>query len=85
MNKKWHKEVMEALGMMASKARIVNKLNAAAVKSDDPKLRIYAEKLITEIQTANSNTESRRPKDMLNSVPKAKKVISYCESIVFSE
>jgi len=85
MNIKWHKEVLEALGMMAGKDRIVNKLNSAASKSDDPQLREIASSLISEVKAASSNTKVFPPRDLKNGVPSAKKAIMYCESIAFGE
>lgn len=82
MNSKWHKEVLEALGMMATKDRIVNKLNAAYAKSDDPKLRDLAKVLISEVKATSSNTEAFPLIDLKNSVPTAQLVQKYCNSII---
>ena len=80
MNTKWHLKTIEALGMLASKSRIVNKLNAVSAHSDDPQLRALAENLIDEIRSASTNTEAMPPKQMKNGVPTAEKAIKYCES-----
>ncbi len=85
MNTKWHRETIEALGMMAKKPRIVNKLNAVVAHSDDPELRKLAEKLIKEILAASSNTEAIAPGQMINGVPTAKKAIAYCNSLAHRE
>ncbi|RTL03938.1 MAG: hypothetical protein EKK65_02700 [Lysobacterales bacterium] len=83
MNTKWHRETIEAIGMMAKKSRIVNKLNAVVAHSDDPELRMLAEKLINEILAANSNTEAIAPKQLKNSVPTAQKALEYCNSLAY--
>lgn len=85
MNIRWHKEVLYALGMMASKSRIVNKLNAAYAKSDDPKLRDLASRLISEVKAASSNTKVFPPIDLKNGVPTASLAAKYCESVAFSK
>jgi len=83
MDTRWHKEVLEALGMMATKGRIVNKLNAAYAKSDDPKLRDLASTLIKEVKAAGSNTKVFSPIDLRNGVPTAQAAKKYCESMAF--
>ncbi len=83
MNTKWHREVIEALGMRATKPRILNKLNVVFAHSDDPKLRKLAEVLIKEIRAASSNTEAASPKELCNGVPTAKEALEYCESIAY--
>lgn len=85
MNTKYHKEVLEALGMMATKDRIVNKLNSAYSKSDDPKLREFASTLINEVKAASSNTKAFSLKDLKNGVPTALASEKYCKSVVFGE
>lgn len=85
MNTKWHREMIEALGMMAKKSRIVNKLNAVVAHSDDPELRKLAEKLIKEILDTSSNTETIAPKQMSNGVPTAKNALEYCKSLAYRE
>lgn len=85
MNTKWHREMIEALGMMAKKSRIVNKLNAVVAHSDDPELRKLAEKLIGEIRATSSNTEASAPKEMRIGVPTAKKTLDYCNSLAYRE
>lgn len=85
MNTKWHRETIEALGMMAKRPRIVNKLNAVVAHSDDPELRKLAEKLIGEILAASSNTEAMAPKEMKNGVPTAKKATEYCNLLAYRE
>lgn len=85
MNTKWHRETIEALGMMAKKPRIVNKLNSVVAHSDDPKLRILAEKLIGEILAASSNTEAMAPKKMVNGVPTANEALQYCNSLAYRD
>lgn len=85
MNTRWHKEILEALGMMARKDRIVNKLNAAFAKSDDPKLRDLASTLISEVKAASSNTKAFSPIDLRNGVPTAQAAAEYCRSIAFGK
>lgn len=85
MKTKWHRETIEALGMIAPKKRIVNKLNAVAAHSDDPRLQKMAEVLIKEILSAISNTQGMAPVDMKNGVPSAKAAIEYCSSQIHSE
>jgi hypothetical protein len=85
MNTKWHRETIEALGMMSKKPSIVNKLNAVVAHSDDPELRKLAEKLIKEILATSSNTESCAPKEMSNGVPTASKALEYCNSLAYRE
>ena len=85
MNTRWHKEVLEALAMMASKARVINKLNAANAKSDDPKLRDLTSTLISEVKAANSNTKVFSPLDLRNGVPTAQAAERYCKSVAFGE
>ena len=85
MNTKWHKETIEALGMLAPKKRIVNKLNAVVSHSDDKRLIEFAAVLINEILAANSNTEVMRPREMKNGVPTASKAIAYCKSLAYSD
>jgi len=85
VNVKWYRQTIEALGMYASKERIVNKLNEVAAQSDDQKLRDMANKLIGEILSANSNTKSVAPKDMKNGVPSAKNVINYCKPLAYPD
>lgn len=85
MNTRWHKEVLEALGMMAAKARIVNKLNAAYATSDDPELRDLTSALISEVKTANSNTKAFSLLDLRNGVSTAQAAEMYCKSVAFGE
>ncbi|WP_139326374.1 hypothetical protein [Azonexus hydrophilus] len=77
--KNWYRETIEALGMMAPRARIVNKLNTVAAQSDDHELRKLAEQLISEIMAAESNTTSIAPKNMKNGVPSGRKALKYCQ------
>lgn len=85
MNIKWHRVVIEALGMRATKPRILNKLNEVFAHSDDPKLRKFAEVLSKEILAANSNTEAVSPKELCNGVPTAKDALEYCKSIAYRD
>lgn len=71
--------------MMASKDRIVNKLNGVCAKSDDPKLRDLAATLISEVKAASSNTRAIPPIDLSNGVPTAQAAQKYCKSIAFGE
>ena len=77
--KNWYRETIEALGMMATKRQIVNKLNAVAAHSDDPELRKLVEQLISEILSAGSNTTANAPKNMKIGVPTAQKALRYCQ------
>nr|AAG34726.1 unknown [Vibrio mimicus] len=74
-----HLEVLEALGMCASKVIICNKLNRVHVQAQDLDLRLLISKLIYEIQTTSNNTRVMAPKNMKNGVPSASKAIRYCE------
>jgi hypothetical protein len=80
---KWYRETIEALGMLAPKARIINKLNKVAAHSDDAQLREMARTLIKEISSATANTTSIAPQNMKNAVPSAKQVIAYCEPLAY--
>jgi hypothetical protein len=84
MNTKWHIEALEALGMKAGKATIINKLNSASIRTEDPKLRDLAKQLIDEVQAASSNTKAFAPKDLTHGVPTAKVAIAYLESVIYS-
>ncbi len=85
MNTKWHRETIEALGMMTKRSRIVNKLNGVVARSDDPELRKLAERLIGEILAAGTNTEGMAPKEMKIGVPTAKKALEYCNPLAYRE
>ncbi|MDE1348374.1 hypothetical protein [Vibrio aestuarianus] len=78
-----HLDVLEVLGMCASKVTICNKLNKVHVRTQDFELRSLISKLINEIQTTSNNTRVMAPKNMKNGVPSASKAISYCESNLF--
>ncbi|EGR1549698.1 hypothetical protein D6Y11_23455 [Vibrio parahaemolyticus] len=57
-----HLEVLEVLGMCASKVTICNKLNKVHVRTQDLELRSLISKLIYEIQATSNNTRVMAPK-----------------------
>ena len=84
MNLNEHQEVLEAMGMLASKSAICNKLNRVYVRTDDPEFRTLILRVISEIQTTSNNTRVQSPKNMKNGVPSSMKLVRYCESSLFT-
>lgn len=84
MSKNWYRETIEALGMQAAKNRIINKLNAVHAYSEDASLRGMTARLISELNSASSNTQAFSPIQMRNGVPSAKSVLEYCEARAYS-
>ena len=83
MNTKWHRETIEALGMMASLDRVVNKLNAVLAHSDDPKLRRMAETLIQELRRSTTSPKVAPAREQKIAVPTASVVLQYCRGIAY--
>ncbi|WP_339073892.1 hypothetical protein [Teredinibacter turnerae] len=83
MDNKWHKEALEAVGTLAKKASILNKLNKAYVHSEDVKLRELIQLVQTELERTSNNPSVMPIAQMRNGVPTASKLLAYCESVVF--
>ncbi len=84
MNTIYHQEVLEALGMLASKQTICNKLSKAYAKTDDQLLRDMIPSLLSEIKSTSVNTRVMTPKDCKRGIPSATKAVSYCETVLFN-
>lgn len=85
MNVKWYRQTIEALGMRASRDRIINKLNEVYAQSDDQNLRNIVNILIEEILSTNANMKAMAPKEMKNAVPSAIRAINYCKPLAYPD
>ena len=58
MDKNWYRETLVALKLRKPRNMVHNMLTEVAIRTDDEKLRIMVNQVITELTEAGSNTET---------------------------